>query len=131
MLTFTLTLLILDPPPSHLKTENHSQILEFLADLSNNDVIEIGVGLGLKYVKLRDSSNPKNDMVCAWLREDDNVLTCSGHPSWESLRVVMEARGHTGIAARIAKEGKPTTSFSVHLYYKYFNFCSNEETVFK
>lgn len=95
---------------------NHGQIANFLADLSNDEVIEVGVRLGLNYTRLKDASNPRHDMVSAWLRKDDSVLMYSGHPTWESLRDVLMACGHTGIAERIANEGSPCSPVTVHSF---------------
>ena len=85
-----------------LTSSDHAQIKSYLADLSSQEVINVGVELGLKYIKLNGNAN---DMVMAWLRKDDNVMGRSGEPSWDSLCEALEAYGHNGIALRIKEKG--------------------------
>ena len=42
-----------------------------------------------------------NEMISCWRREDDDVITTSGRPSWLSLVKALEEEGHNGVAARI------------------------------
>ena len=43
------------------------------------------------------------DMIAAWLREEDNVTMTSGPPSWMSLVTALEAVGQRGIASKIKR----------------------------
>ena len=71
---------------------------EYLKDL-DREVIKLGVHLRLSYIKLEDMK--KKNVIAVWLREDDNVTTRSGPPSWTSLATALERVGHTAIASKV------------------------------
>lgn len=88
---------------SLLTTKQHLQVKEFLTHLNNEDLVNVGLELGLRYHKLKRMKEPLNEIVDAWLRMDDYVLEESGEPSWESLSLTLKKCGHTGIARNIRK----------------------------
>ena len=45
-----------------------------------------------------------DDLVTAWLNREDNVLKCSGEPTWKKLAVALMEIGQTGTAEDIRKE---------------------------
>lgn len=60
-------------------------IKECLKDLSRDQIIEVGLALGLLYPNLTKMSILPLDMIYAWLQRSDNVLKMSGEPTVESL----------------------------------------------
>ena len=81
-------------------------VKKFLKVLSNADLKELGLELGLKNVRLKNMMIKDcmlDDMLESWLREDDNVTKISGHPSWESLLKALEEADYTGVAVTIKK----------------------------
>ena len=95
------------PETIPLTMDDHSNITEFLNDLNIKQLLRIGGKLGLSYSTLQKmKSLPQDmlgDMIAAWLREEDNVTTTSGHPSWTSLMTTLEKVGQRGIASKIKK----------------------------
>ena len=85
----------------------HSQIIPLLTPLKNEELVTIGLILGLRYPRLKKMSSDclLNDMVHAWLRRDDDVIEGSGEPTLESLINALQACGHTGVVADIRKQG--------------------------
>lgn len=84
-----------------LTNEAHSKIVSYLTRLNKNEVIAVGVQLGLSYTRLEGSSNFRHDMVTKWLRKDGSVM----EPSWNNLCKALEACDHTGIALDIRRYG--------------------------
>ena len=88
---------------SWLTQKHHSQITQCLTSLKKEELVNVGLRLGLRYPTLKKMSPDTilNDMVHAWLRRDDDVIEGSGEPSWESLSKALEDCGHKGIASDI------------------------------
>ena len=76
---------------------------QLLNDLNKQEVIKVGLALGLCYSKMRRMDSIE-DIIAAWLRKDDNVCKASGNPSWVSLTKALDANGHTGIADTIREK---------------------------
>ena len=93
---------------SRLTTQDYVQITQHLVQLNYQELIILGVRLGLSYARLRRMglNSLLNDMVHSWLRMDDDVLSVAGEPSWETLRAALEACGHSGIAFSIKEKCK-------------------------
>ena len=91
-----------------LVQKDHFQITQYLAPLSNQELVNVGLRLGLRYPTLKKMSPESllNDMVHAWLRRDDDVIEGSGEPSWQSLSRGLEGCNHTGIASDIREHNK-------------------------
>ena len=84
----------------------HLAVKKFLKHLSNVELRELGLELGLKNVRLRNMMIKDcmlDDMLESWLRGDDDVIETSGRPSWESLVKALKEAGHNGVAATIKK----------------------------
>ena len=95
---------IQQPSPT-LTHADHCRIVPYLQQLTVQELINVGVKLGLQYSKLKNLS-PEcilNDMVHAWLRKDDCVIKTTGEPSWKSLTEALRDCGHEGIAQMIEK----------------------------
>ena len=92
---------------SLLTQKHHSQITQYLTSLKKEELVHVGLRLGLHYLTLKKMSPESllNDMVNAWLRRDDDVIEGSGEPSWESLSKAREDCGHKGIASDVKKKG--------------------------
>ena len=84
------------------KMDDCSTIIRFLRDLDYDQLIGVGLELGLNYIKLKGMKALPGDIVAAWLREEDNVTVTSGFPS---LVTALEAVGQKGIASKI-REGE-------------------------
>lgn len=92
-----------NPLPTLTKSD-HPRIISFLqGKLTNQELIDVGVALGLDYIRLKNTNTESlfQDMVHAWLREDDNVLKESGSPTWMSLVKALEQKGFNGVAKTI------------------------------
>ena len=78
-------------------------VARHLRDLSNEDMKNLGVALGLQSSSLQQMAeyNLKIQIVNAWLIGKDDVYTRSGPPSWTSLAKALESIGHTTIANAI------------------------------
>ena len=83
-------------------------IMDYLTDLGKNEILKLGLVLGLSYGKLKASINSDVfliDVIAAWLRKEDYVKK-KGEPSWTTL---VNALKHStvkqeGIANRIAQD---------------------------
>lgn len=90
-----------NPLASYLSRKDHFQVTQFLEVMTNEQLIEVGLGLGLLYIHLKRMHTLLHDMVDAWLNEEDSVTEKSGPPSWTSLMTVLEEVGMRGIAVKI------------------------------
>ena len=81
--------------------DDHFQVVKSLETLSKRDLWQLGGALGLSYPKLRKMDPLLEDMVCAWLNKEDNVLKQSSKPSWRSLESALREIGQEGVAASI------------------------------
>ena len=89
--------------PQHpgLTMADHYIVTKHLRDLSNDsDLIGLGGALGLYYPDLRRMNPLLEELVAAWLRQD-NVMSASGDPSWASLIKALQETNHPGIAKKI------------------------------
>ena len=85
--------------------DDHHAVTRQLKNLTKADLIGLGTALGLYYPRLRKigGEDLSDEIVAAWLREDDSVTKASGPPTWASLATVLEAVDRTGVASRIRK----------------------------
>ena len=79
---------------------------EYLHDIPNDDLVRLGLELGLKYDKLKQLESVRSgnfclDLISSWLREVDDVNERSGKPSWDSLAKALEEIGQNGIAKNV------------------------------
>ena len=88
---------------------HHHKVATYLRPLMREIVDQVGGALGLVYPNLRKMQRCPDDMVNAWLRKEDYVLTSSGDPTWRSLAKALSKEGQTGIAQRIEEEKSKTT----------------------
>ena len=66
-----------------------------------SDIILLGQALGLLRSKLRRLKRLPDEMIDAWLRQEDDVLTESGPPTWKSLCKALREIDQNGIANEI------------------------------
>ena len=65
----------------------------------------MGGALGLAYDNLDKMKNLPEEMVAAWLRREDFVMSMSGEPTWRTLVEALRKVGQEGTARDIeAKE---------------------------
>ena len=108
MLSTELDLFVSDDPATTKTTSvalTHPVVRKFLKCLSNKELREVGLELGLRWPRLKNMKEDcvLDDMLDSWLREDDDVKETSGHPSWQSLVKALEEAGFNGVAAEIRK----------------------------
>ena len=91
-------------------TESHDlhQLSIYLHQVPNEDLIRLGLALGLNYDKLKRLEGRGNfllDMLSMWLRGEDNV-TKVGPPTWKTLVKALRVKtvSHNGIAQSIEKD---------------------------
>ena len=82
-------------------------VCESLNYLSEEDMIELGVALGLSYSNLTRMTSTM-EIVTAWLNREDMVLIESGNPTWTTLADALDKIGQAGIA----KDVRQRTAFS-------------------
>ena len=84
-------------------TPTHSAVRQFLKILSNTQLREVGLELGLHWARLKMMTEDclLDEMLDSWLRKEDDVIEISGHPSWQSLVKALEEAGYAGVAAHI------------------------------
>lgn len=85
---------------------DHFEITPYLESLSEEIVVQLGGVLGLSYNKFQKMKTYPDDMVAAWLRREDGVLTKSGEPSWRMLVKALRTIHQEGIARNIEKGEK-------------------------
>ena len=84
------------------------EITDYLLELEETHIYNLGLVLGLEQKKVKDlkrSDSFLDDVISAWLRKEDQV-TKKGNPSWA---VLISALKHArvkqiGIADKIAKD---------------------------
>ena len=85
---------------------DHYSITRYLRDLSNEELMDLGGALGLRYSHLRNMSRPLlNELVAAWLNREDDVLSATGDPSWARLIQALTDINQPGIAKDISEGG--------------------------
>ena len=89
-----------EQPHATLIMANHSKVTQFLTDLTNEQLVDLGAALGLLHPHLQRMKTLPGDMVAAWLRMEDNVTQS---PSWNTLAAALEAIHQKGIASTIRK----------------------------
>ena len=70
------------------------------------------MALGLLRSKLKEMKTLPNDMVVAWLNEEDHVVETSGPPTWRSLCKALRDIEQNGVVAQIECEGTLVTVYS-------------------
>ena len=85
--------------------KDHFPVTKCLEDFSNDELMSLGTALGLRYTKVRNMRCPLlGEMVAAWLNGEDEVLSVTGAPSWDSLSKALKKINQPGIADKIPKE---------------------------
>ena len=84
--------------------ENLFEITRYLIDLSNEQLIDLGGALGLRYPTLRRMKDLPNEMVAAWLLRQEDVLETSGEPTYERLAKALEQIGQNGLAKDVREQ---------------------------
>ena len=85
----------------HVGMKDHYDISHCLNDLDNQQLVQVGLALGMNYAKLKRMQGLPGDMVAAWLRREDDVLGVSGVPTWKALSEALKDVGQTGLAIKI------------------------------
>ena len=101
-------IILLHPSHTHAAIIDVHEVTNYLLDLTQTDIHNLGLTLGLNYPHLRNMASLetfRDDMIAAWLQKEDQVTTW-GVPTWETL--VKALRDHrvnqTGVADRIESE---------------------------
>ena len=88
--------------PTGLTLADHFAVSEQLRPLLHEDLMRLGLALGLYYPHLHNMSRPLlNEMVASWLNLEDNVLSATGVPSWASLIKALQVIDQPGIAGKV------------------------------
>ena len=94
--------------------KDHFEINRHLMDLDNEQIVQVGLALGMNYAKLKRMRSLPGDMVAAWLRREDDVLEVSGVPTWKVLSEALKDIGQTGLAMKIQQKHQHG------MYYMYY-----------
>ena len=73
-------------------------------DLDDQQIVQVGLALGMNYAKLKRMRSLPGDMVAAWLRREDDVLEVTGVPTWKVLSGALKDVGQTGLAMKIQQK---------------------------
>ena len=84
--------------------EHHFEVSRYLMKLDNEQIIEVGLVLGIDYIYLKQMHSLPSDMVIAWLNKEDDVLEVSGVPTWRVLSEALKDTGQTGLAMEIQRK---------------------------
>ena len=84
--------------------QHHHEISSCLLDLDDQQIVQVGLALGMNYAKLKRMRSLPGDMVAAWLRREDDVLEVSGVPTWKALTKALKDNGQTGLAMKIQQK---------------------------
>ena len=90
------------------------EVTSLIKDLTCEEMIQLGVALGLSDVRLRRMKMFPEDIIAAWLTSKDAVLEVSGPPSWANLTTALNKTGHSSIAT-IIERGSYSQGISVHI----------------
>ena len=85
-----------------------TEVSHYLSQLEKKNMYSLGLAMGLNYIKLKDmidSMTFRHDVIAAWLRREDDVLT-RGAPSWRSLVAALRhpTVGQNGVAHTIEND---------------------------
>ena len=72
--------------------------------MDNEQLINLGGALGLRYTTLGRMKTLPNEMVAAWLRREEGVLKRSGEPTYERLAEALEDMDQNGLATDIREQ---------------------------
>ena len=74
------------------------KVSEYLQDIGEEELLELGQTLGLDRMHLKRSSGKEliGDLVTYWIRRDYRVMEESGPPTWRSLAKAMLKVNLTG-----------------------------------
>ena len=88
----------------HTDMSDLIEITKYLGDMDNEQLINLGGALGLRYTTLSRMKTLPNEMVAAWLRREEGVLKRSGEPTYERLAEALEDMDQTGLAKDIREQ---------------------------
>ena len=84
---------------------DHFKVTSYLLRLDDCQICYLGGALGLAYDILDKMKALPEEMVAAWLRREDFVMSMSGEPTWRTLVEALRKVGQEGTARDIeAKE---------------------------
>ena len=84
--------------------KDHYEISHRLDDLDNQQLVQVGLALGMNYAKLKRMRSLPGDTVAAWLKREDDVLQVSGVPTWKALSEALKDVGQTGLAIKVQQK---------------------------
>ena len=89
-----------------------AKIKKYLKNLQKQDVINVGVSLGLDYGKLSDISADKIHlaMISSWLNKQDYVIENTGTPTLRTLISALKENELNGSAEEIEKDNFKTSN---------------------
>ena len=80
---------------------DHFKATSYLQKLDKLNIRNVGGALGLSYSSMEKMNSYPNDMVAAWLRREDFVMSMSGEPTWRTLIQALRKVGQEGSARDI------------------------------
>ena len=83
---------------------NLFEITQYLNDLNNEQLVNLGGALGLHFPTLQRMKDLPNDMVAAWLLRQEDVLKTSGEPTYERLAKALGEIGQNGLAKDVREQ---------------------------
>lgn len=83
---------------------NLFEITQYLNDLSNEQLINLGGALGLGFPTLQWMKDLPSEIVAAWLLRQEDVLERSGEPTYERLAKALAKIGQNGLAKDVREQ---------------------------
>ena len=80
---------------------DHFKVTSYLLKLDDRQIRYVGGALGLAYDVLDKMKALPEEMVAAWLRREDFVMSMSGEPTWRTLVEALRKVGQEGTARDI------------------------------
>ena len=82
---------------------DHFKVTSYLLKLGDRQIRYVGGALGLAFDILDKMKALPEEMVAAWLRREDFVMSMSGEPTWRTLVEALRKVGQEGTARDIEK----------------------------
>ena len=93
-----------------LDMRDMKKVKTYLKTLQKQDVIDVGISLGLDYNKLSDAGADKNSMISSWLNRQDYVMETTGIPTLRNLISALRENQLNGNVEEIEKDNPMTST---------------------
>ena len=89
---------------THTEHRDHFEVRKYLKDLETEQLLQLGLALGLQYPTLKDMKNMPDDLIHSWLLRQQEVIKQSGEPTYKSLATALDEIEQTGLAQDVRQQ---------------------------